>query len=498
MLLKKYYTVLLILLALLISEIIASVHVYISNVSLYEKLAEILNAGYLILPNEFVMESLKTIKSAFFGGIFFTLTIGSFLSIISVGLVWIWKKLFFGSRLFLLFVLIFFSLFIIVINLNGICFVETLYFIIVPLTVFLVCGKLMLENKGNIQIKKIISLHLLPIGLLSIFWSINFKAELFVNIRDNFLLLNPIGMSINDFYYKYNLYAAESFKSDRQKILKTLYLKDIDTSIKLSIESKLLMFDYIPIRSDINADMVIFQKEKKLILKRKEKEIIKTNIEQLISNTSNILTEFSDKTDKYIFFRAITFYSLILGFPILLYTIIFNIFSIIFTVFSSKYKDILAALICFIVGILFLMPIYFINKKDITLENYKTFLSSNQWQDRVESLKFMINKGIDIKKTEDYQKLMNTDIIPEKYWLIKSLENSSNTYADAAKFLNSKQINILCMAYNVMGKTKNKNAIPLIIERIKNSKNWYEQWYAYKSLRKIGWSQTKSKAIVSQ
>jgi hypothetical protein len=48
------------------------------------------------------------------------------------------------------------------------------------------------------------------------------------------------------------------------------------------------------------------------------------------------------------------------------------------------------------------------------------------------------------------------------------------------------------MAFHALGYVGSVKDISLIMEKMNQSDNWYEQWYAYKALRRLGWKQRKS------
>jgi hypothetical protein len=74
------------------AQVLFSVLVYFSNISLYQNLLAIKHSGYIIVPNELVLPSLKGIIPAFCGGLFFALTTGAGLSLIAFLLLIIWRR----------------------------------------------------------------------------------------------------------------------------------------------------------------------------------------------------------------------------------------------------------------------------------------------------------------------------------------------------------------------------------------------------------------------
>jgi hypothetical protein len=77
------------LIGLALAQILASIHVYLSNKDLYDSMMAIKDAGYLPIPNPHVMGKLHKAGPAFFGGLFFTFSIGAAISLLSLALAWI-------------------------------------------------------------------------------------------------------------------------------------------------------------------------------------------------------------------------------------------------------------------------------------------------------------------------------------------------------------------------------------------------------------------------
>ena len=90
-----------------------TLHVYISNIKLFNKISQIADAGYLIVPNENILSGMKDIGPAFLGGLFFTLSAGAGITVLITALVWIWDKLFNRSSYFIIFFMLIFALLII-------------------------------------------------------------------------------------------------------------------------------------------------------------------------------------------------------------------------------------------------------------------------------------------------------------------------------------------------------------------------------------------------
>jgi hypothetical protein len=122
-------------------------------------------------------------------------------------------------------------------------------------------------------------------------------------------------------------------------------------------------------------------------------------------------------------------------------------------------------------------------------------MASTRWQRRVAALRTICGRRMEIADFQAYQKMLSSPRIPERYWLARTLGASrrSETYDDLLFLVNDPHPNVVCMAFYSLGQRGKRSAIPQILDRIRTSDHWYEQWYAYRALRRLGWRQTKSK-----
>ena len=88
---------------LFMAQILATIQVYLSNLDLYATVSAADAAGYLAIPNRQVMGSLQNFAPAFFGGLFFTFTIGAGITLGTMATVWIWVRIFRRNKLILFF-----------------------------------------------------------------------------------------------------------------------------------------------------------------------------------------------------------------------------------------------------------------------------------------------------------------------------------------------------------------------------------------------------------
>ena len=238
-------------------------------------------AGYLAVPNQQVTASLKSFWPAFCGGLFFTFTVGACLSICAFAAAWFWSGM--RSRkttgLFLLFICWVAVLW--AVNSRGFDPMVTAYFFSVPLIVFLVSLKWLPQTIGNLTIPNL-AIHLVCFAIMLLICSKLLDVDTFLSVRDRLLLSNPVGQTINDFYYKYNLFAAQVFKSIDQKTLKTCDLSGVGHgSLAGRLADVLLNFDYLKLDPAYAVDLRIVSSPGGLDLMNKDRTILHTTTRQI-------------------------------------------------------------------------------------------------------------------------------------------------------------------------------------------------------------------------
>jgi hypothetical protein len=483
------------LVGLVPTQILATAQVYVSNTALYDNLVAIKNAGYLTIPNPQVMGSLREIGPAFFGGLFFTFSIGAGISFFTLALAWVWNRIFYRNKYLLRIYLFIWACSLVGLNIHGFKLFLTLTVLLIPPAVFaLVSKNLVSLSRQNRRPNDII--HVIPVVLLALVLAWQIDGRMFTDFRDIYLLSNPIGAKINNFYYKYTLYPAEVFKSLNQKMLKTGAVLPATNTKGSALEAILLNYDYIPLDDHMEVDLKILSIEDDVSLENRGTSVLRISSKAFFADPDKAIRAFEKKSDTHGLLRQLTFLSLLFGFPLAIYVLAHGLISLLAGFFISPRKAALtASALCF-VGCLTMMFVFQFNRgRDISTENLLEALSSKSWQTRVAALKFIDAKGLEISRFKSYPRLLASAHIAERYWLAKTLGNSENpaTYADLLKFLNDPHPNVVSMALYAIGKRGNRDVVDKILQLIATTDSWYIQWYAYKALRSIGWRQIKSK-----
>jgi len=490
------YATKVLLLGLFVAQVLATIQVYLSNIALYHTLTIIGDAGYLVVPNERIMPRLQEFGPAFLGGLFFSLSVGAGLSLASFALAWIWDRIFRRNRLFLALFCLLWAGVIVALNCRDLCLMASSYFLIIPpLAWFATIRCMPLPAKHRVWEKGLI--HCIPIALLALVWSSQMDKGLFTGIRDHLLLSNPIGKRVNDFYYTYTLYPAEVFKSLDQRMLKTCTFESVkESSVVSHLERGLLKHDYLIVPTDKAISLDIIEGDNELLFLNKGKVIVRATVQDFVSRAGNILKDFSARSDPYALFRKLTFFSLLIGFPIALYVLFHAFFCIVlFLFFDSNTSLVGASLACLLIGVALLVQVHRGSGIRIETRGLNAALKSDRWQERVAALKFIADKGLEIARFPGYQEIRNSPYVPERCWLARSLGASrkDETYRDLLAFLDDPHPIVVSMAFYALGQRGDRRAITEIKQRIESSGDWYNQWYAYKALKALGWKQSRSK-----
>jgi len=493
---RCFYGARALVLGLFTTQLLATLQVYLSNADLHRTLVAIGDTGYLTIPNQRIMNSLQELGPAFFGGLFFTLSVGACLSLICLAAVWVWERLFFRNRYLLIVFLLLWLGCLAEVNRQGFCPMVTSYFLLIPTVVFVATIRWMpARSRQGSWLNRMVPC--IPVFLLAFLWVSQMDSHLFLDLRDNLLLSNPLGTKINDFYYKYTLYPAEVFKSLDQKILKTCNLENIQGKPLLrSMEKELLNHDYLHVGRDVVVDLKIAEEGNILVFDNRGSTVLRTAVKDFFSCPGTVLREFSLKSDRHAFFRQFTFFSLLVGFPLALYVILYALLCLVSCLFLDvRTSSVIASILCFSIGIALLVTFQCSRGRKIEEKDLAEALKSEGWQERLTALKILQEKGMEVGDFQAYQSMRATPHVGERYWLVRALgvSRKTETYKDLLAFLDDPHPNVVSMAFYALGQRGDRRAVKEIIERIETSEDWYNQWYAYKALRALGWKQSKLK-----
>ena len=183
------HPVVILFLGLIIAQVLATIQVHHSNLDLYNTLTEVSSAGYLAIPNTQTMVDLQKFGPAFWGGLFFTVTVGAGISLVAMAAAWIWVGVFLRQKSVLVFFLSIWAGLLILLNSNGFNLMPTLYFLLIAPAVFtLTAQRESMTGNQTPALRRLV--HFAPLPLLALLWFTQFDKDMFLDLRDHLLLSN--------------------------------------------------------------------------------------------------------------------------------------------------------------------------------------------------------------------------------------------------------------------------------------------------------------------
>jgi hypothetical protein len=491
---RIWYVFRAVLAGLFATQVLATLHVYLSNSALFEAVIQVKQAGYLAIPNALVAPSLKALRPAFLGGVFFTLSLGAGLSVCAAILAWVWDRILARRRARLPAIIGLWFVLVAAINSQGFSAIVTVYFLIVPFVVFVATLKWIPQEKGESKWAQRV-VPVVPIVLLTVIWTAHADRFLFMDIRDFLLLSNGIGQKVDNFYYRYTLYPAQVFKTLQQKTLKTCRVTThTQTTDERQLRRVLIDNDYLPVGKTSPVDLDIVVSEDMLALRHAGHTVVQTTLQAFLARPGQALRDFSAQTDRHGPFRQATIISLVLGFPVLLYLVVFSLFQFALGFLLSQTRSfVIAACLCFFVGLALLAPLVLGRSKEVPAGQVSEALNANRWQTRVSGLRTVVDEKLEIGRYPAYERMITSPHLPERYWLTKALGVSRRpeTFPALMTLLDDPHPNMVSMAFYALGQRGDRRVVEEILKRIETSDHWYNQWYAYRALRALGWRQQK-------
>ena len=478
---------------LLISQAVFFLLMLRSNFIVHANLEAFINAGYLTVPNALVMPELTGLPAAFYGALFFTFTIGAGLCLAAMGLAWIYRRVFKASRWFLIITICIWLLLTIAVNIGGFSLAITAALVIIPPFVFFFVYSRMPEETGSHN-RLGAALQVIVIILIAFAWFPKTDNDVFIDIRDHILLTNPAGKAINHFYYQYTLYPAKILKTPAQKLMASACLDGIeDQNLKSEITPLLIARDYLPINDHGHCDLYISQEGNNLHFSTTGKTVLESSRTSFLAAPGRILQQFSERSDSQSHFRTMTFFSLFTALPLSLFILVHGFFAILLFMIRKDFtRHAIASLLCLGIGVGTVFPLYFTSDNAMgSPVEIQAGLSSNDWREQRNALKAVLHASMDPLQFDIDERISSSQYIPVRYWFASALGNSRNpgAYNIMKRMLDDPHPNVVCMAYLAIGRSGRTQAIDEIKNRIATSDHWYVQWYAYRSLRQLGWTQ---------
>ena len=480
------------LLGLGIAQLLATVQVHLSNLRLLSEMAAVAAAGFQPVPNLLVMPLLAGMKTAFGGGVFFTLSVGAGLSLLAAaagaaaaggssrrlpliaagGLIWVAALL--------------------TINGNGFNLWASLYLAVIPPPVLAMAwGLLRVERPAW---RPLLLTRAVPIALLAAGWFTQYDPHLFTDLRDHLLMSNQVGERVSSFYYRYTLYPAEAFKSRQQRQLNALRLEPLAVDRhRTPVAKALIRNDWLPVAAAAGLVAAIDAGEKRLQFSENGEPLAEVGIERFLADPRAVLDRVSEASDRWGSFRSFTFWSVLLAFPVALYLLAFALLRLAIGLLAApRNADPATAALCLLLGLGILVGFAASREETPRPDGFAAALASERWQKQAVALRAIRATGTDICELSGWQGLQNAAPPQVRYWFAKALAASHCPDASAAllRLLADPHLNVRTMALEALAERREPGTRERVRTFIIDSREWYDQLYAYRALRALGWIQT--------
>ncbi len=467
--------------------------VYASNVRLHAAMAALDGAGYMIVPNSNALGSLKAFFPAFAGALFFTFTIGAGLSLAAMAGAWLYGRAFRSRRRFGFFLSALWIVAIAAVNKDGFFAAGSLAFILIPPFVFFLCIRLMPAEAPPMG-RLALAIQMAAVLLVALFWLPKADDSVFIDIRDRLLLSNPAGAAINDFYYRYTLYPAKLIKTPSQKLMVPACTDGIgDPDLQKRVKKALSAHDFLPVSENRVCAVHISMEEGRLLLSGPGRTLLETTPASFLEAPGRALASFSRLSDAGGIFRKATYINLFTALPLSLFILLHGvIIPALFPVRQVFYRHMLASALCLLIGVAAGAAMYTgSDPTPETPEEIRAGLASGDWRKQRDALRAIIDHRMDPMRYGIDDRLAFGGSVALRYWYAASLGWSRHpaAYDLLLEMADDPHPNVACMAYASLGRLGDPRAKEEIRERIDRIGHWYVQWYAYQSMRRLGWAQ---------
>lgn len=482
---------------LTVSQAIATGFIWHANHDLLKSMDAMKANGWLAIPAGPAAATLKTFGAAFWGGLFFTLSIGTGLALATWSLLYLRQQLFHDRRQLLWVLVGLWLVLVAAVNAKGWVLFPTLFIVGTPLAAAAAAIRTAPVAKSG-KTARLWPLPLVTLALLTGMWATQFNQQLFITIRDHLLLSNPIGMAVNDFYYRYTLYAAQSFKSFDQKTVRAWELEGIaDDDFQNRLTAVLARYDILATPGNRHADMLVSLSDgdDMLMLTSPQGGRLDVKTDNFFADPNRWISQFSALSDRFAPFRRMTFFGLLLGFPILLYVLVDGAIGRLAGSFSSGPVLIwIRSGLCLTLGIFLLVPVLAGRQAAVSKEEIQKALKGDTWPQRVAALRLIEKEKLEIARYPQYRQLIHSPWVVERYYTARALAVSRDpsTYKDLMALMRDAHLNVVCQAYYALGRRGHRAAIATIKTQMIQSAYWYSQWYGYRAMRRLGWHQSHS------
>ncbi len=478
---------------ILASQALAALWVCANNRALFGKLSLLAAEGYLTVPNPITAPLLKTFGAAFWGGLFFTLTMGAGISVFAFFLSWALFRLYPGDNgrpaaIILGSVFAFIALFV---NTAGLAVYPTLIVLLAPAPVILLTRLWARRLPPGPLSFKFAACFFVPLVILGFLWGRHKDDKLFDHLRDDVLLSSGAGICVVDFYYRYTLYAAEIIKPLKARQEKTVRIEGTtDPSTLATLRLALVNKDWLPVKGKGPVDLEIGLRDGKLSLAHGGKVFAGMPVGDFLQNPQKHLEEFSDARDRMGPTRTLCKAGLLLGFPLVLYIIGFGLVRALLGLAAPPIAAAgLTGALGVVLGVALLLPVS--NAAKARNRDIRYLMASRSVSERLTGLRLAVEKNIPVCRLPGFDEALKSPVMVERRWAAAALAVGDCPSATSRLVALTKDPHpyVRCHAVLALSQLGSTYVTYALIDLLKTSDHWYLEWYAYNAARSLGWHQ---------
>ena len=499
---RLLYPVRVLVAGLVAAQAVATGVVWFSNHALAAKLAALQDAGYHLLPGLRIDPALTSFEAAFGGGVFFTLSLGAGIVLLSLGAVMLaqsfrprWARITMALVLTALWATV-----LVWANSNGLCYSVSAFLLILPPVTLgtALWWSPCRHDRRRLPWRR--TWHFFLILVLVAVWAPRIDKDLFVNIKDNLMLTTRPGMALVHLYYKYTLYPAEVFRPLSGKQVKTYAVEGLDETQAAILEKRLAAYDYLPADDVASADLVIRGLKDASVLLRHGKPVMTVSADDLLTDTGSLLHAFSEKTDNARAFRRLTLWTLVWVAPLVIYLLVFAVFSLIpGSLTGLRTAFLFVPLLCCLFFVF--VVIYWLDTPVVEVADRRAvakMLQSGTRREKITALRYIYENKMEIARFPGFRQLSAADDYALRYWLVRNFGNSRHPDAmnRIIRWMDADSNYMVCKAIEAAaglhGSAEKAIFRRALVDKLRTSTDWYVQHYAFRAARRTGWVPERS------
>ncbi len=483
-----------IIVGVIVSQIAATFLVRSANLSLQQEMTAIIDRGYLAVPSPSIVDGLSSWFNAFMGAIFFTVTTGVLLIFITLAVMrWAQARKCPLSRQAGIIAVLWLVL-AIFINSTGLNNGATIYVTVVMVAVVIAAASLgfAFREKGGRLRRAVIVFG--PLVLLTGLWLTRLDAELFTNIRDRLLFSNPVGVKVVEFYYDYTLYGAQAMAPLSQHTMLGVDLSALRGDADYhKLANALRRWDVLNVGAAAGVSAILTLEGEGIRWQDSTGRTLSVSREDMLKAPDTVVKQFSAEVDRNGPFRLFTLAGILVGFPVMLYLGVFAAVEGLLSFALGRYAAGITAVVCLAIGGALFYPLAAAPEAGATAANARTVWQEGGLAGRVSVLKLAVDKGMDPLQYPGAGKLIDSDVLVERYWFARSLAGAraEDGFELLEQMMQDPNPLVICQVCYAFGQLGNPRAIPMMLRYVQNGGYWYAQRYAYAALKRLGWTQSQ-------